>query len=131
MAYGLMIKRSRNNTNRPKVQNRGGEVSDGRVDSKIKVSAQQYYERYMTMARESIAMGDRVTAEGFYQHAEHYLRVINDYKVHKPEVADLTEVAPLCDSAVAAGALSPTALQESATPGLAEDHLTHVEDDLT
>jgi len=80
MAYSLMLKRSRNNGMRSKPSNRTGENSDNRLDSKVKVPAQQYYEKYMTMAREALAVGDRIAAEGFYQHAEHYLRLMNEFK---------------------------------------------------
>jgi len=81
-----MLKRSRNNGMRPKTSNRTGESSEGRIDSKVKVPAQQYYEKYMAMARESMAIGDRIAAEGFYQHAEHYLRLMNEFKPMALEV---------------------------------------------
>jgi hypothetical protein len=36
-------------------------------------------ERYLTLARDASAQGDRVTAENCYQHAEHYFRLLNAY----------------------------------------------------
>ena len=33
--------------------------------------------RYLALAREAAASGDRVEAENYRQHAEHYLRVMN------------------------------------------------------
>jgi hypothetical protein len=39
----------------------------------------QVLEKYLVMARDASSHGDRVSAENFYQHAEHYLRVINNY----------------------------------------------------
>lgn len=38
----------------------------------------QIYEKYTNLAREALTTGDRVVAEGYYQHAEHYLRLINE-----------------------------------------------------
>jgi hypothetical protein len=35
------------------------------------------FERYLALAREATASGDRIAAENFYQHAEHYFRVDN------------------------------------------------------
>ena len=35
------------------------------------------FERYIALAREAAIGGDRVAAENFYQHAEHYLRIAN------------------------------------------------------
>jgi hypothetical protein len=96
MAYSLMLKRSRNNGMRPKTSNRMGDNNEGRLDSKVKIPAQQYYEKYMTLARESMAVGDRIAAEGFYQHAEHYLRLMNEFKpmaleVESADKDDLTQ----------------------------------------
>ena len=44
---------------------------------KIRGSARQIFERYVALAREATANGDRIAAENFYQHAEHYFRVDN------------------------------------------------------
>ncbi len=37
-------------------------------------SAQKTYERYLALARAEALAGDRITAENYFQHAEHYLR---------------------------------------------------------
>ncbi|SRR5260221_6921955 len=42
---------------------------------KIRGSAQQIFERYVALAREAAISGDRVAAENFHQHAEHYFRI--------------------------------------------------------
>jgi hypothetical protein len=39
-------------------------------------NAQQQYERYLGRAREAQLAGDAVDMENWYQHAEHYLRVM-------------------------------------------------------
>src|SRR2546423_9017280 len=39
---------------------------------KIRGSASQIFERYVALAREAATGGDRLAAENFYQHAEHY-----------------------------------------------------------
>ena len=44
---------------------------------KIRGNAYQVYERYLTLAREAQSSGDRIAAENFYQHAEHYFGVMN------------------------------------------------------
>jgi hypothetical protein len=44
---------------------------------KIRGNAYQVYERYLSLAREAQSSGDPVSAENFYQHAEHYFRVMN------------------------------------------------------
>jgi hypothetical protein len=44
---------------------------------KIRGSAYQVFERYVALAREAVAAGDRIAAENYYQHAEHYFRIMN------------------------------------------------------
>jgi hypothetical protein len=44
---------------------------------KIRGNAYQVFERYVALAREAAASGDRIGAENLYQHAEHYFRVMN------------------------------------------------------
>lgn len=45
-------------------------------DVKIRGSAQQIADKYSTLARDAQASGDRVVAENYLQHAEHYNRII-------------------------------------------------------
>jgi hypothetical protein len=44
---------------------------------KIRGNAYQVFERYLALAREAQSSGDRIAAEYFFQHAEHYFRVMN------------------------------------------------------
>ena len=44
---------------------------------KIRGSAQQVQEKYLALARDANVSGDRITAEAFFQFAEHYHRIIN------------------------------------------------------
>jgi hypothetical protein len=46
-------------------------------DIKIRGGAHQIFERYVALAREAAIGDDRVAAENFYQHAEHYFRINN------------------------------------------------------
>jgi hypothetical protein len=43
-------------------------------------NAQRNYERYLELARATAASGDVVAAENYLQHAEHYLRSMNDQR---------------------------------------------------
>ncbi len=44
---------------------------------KIRGSAQQVLEKYLALARDAAGGGDRIAAENYLQHAEHYYRIIN------------------------------------------------------
>ena len=39
---------------------------------------QQMFDKYMNLARDSLTAGDRVAAEFNYQHADHFLRLMNE-----------------------------------------------------
>ena len=41
-------------------------------------NAHRNYERYLALAQEARSNGDTIEAENFYQHAEHYFRVIRE-----------------------------------------------------
>ncbi len=43
---------------------------------RIRGNAWQVHEKYLALARDASASGDRIAAENFYQHAEHYYRLI-------------------------------------------------------
>ena len=43
---------------------------------KIRGSASHVYEKYLQLARDANASGDRVMAENYLQHAEHYFRIL-------------------------------------------------------
>jgi len=51
--------------------------SNGGPGIKIRGNAYQVFERYVALAREAASSGDRIAAENFYQHAEHYFRIMN------------------------------------------------------
>ncbi len=45
-------------------------------EGKIRGSAYQVIDRYQALARDALSAGDRVAAENYFQHAEHYYRVL-------------------------------------------------------
>src|SRR5690242_14647027 len=45
-------------------------------DVKIRGTAAYIAEKYMSLARDALASGDMVAAESYFQHAEHYNRII-------------------------------------------------------
>ena len=51
---------------------------------KIRGSAQQIAEKYATLARDAQSAGDRVMAENYLQHAEHYNRIIAAAQAQMP-----------------------------------------------
>ena len=54
-------------------------------DVKIRGTAQQIAEKYTTLARDAQSSGDRVMAENYLQHAEHYNRIIMAAQAQMPQ----------------------------------------------
>jgi hypothetical protein len=68
-------RRGRGRNSGKRNQNSRGSGADN--DGKIRGSAQQVLDKYLTLARDATSSGDRIAAEGYFQHAEHYHRVLN------------------------------------------------------
>lgn len=46
-------------------------------DLRIRGTSQQLFEKYLQLGRDATSAGDRVMAESYFQHAEHYFRILN------------------------------------------------------
>ena len=68
-------RRGRGRNSGKRNQNSRGSGVDN--DGKVRGSAQQVLDKYLTLARDATSSGDRIAAEGYFQHAEHYHRVLN------------------------------------------------------
>ncbi|WP_459695373.1 DUF4167 domain-containing protein [Acidisoma sp. C75] len=45
-------------------------------DIRVRGTAQQLFEKYLQLGRDATSAGDRVLGEGYFQHAEHYFRIV-------------------------------------------------------
>ena len=61
--------------------------SNGPDNIKVRGHAQHVFEKYQQLARDATSSGDRVLAENFLQHAEHYFRVLRTLQPNRP-IAD-------------------------------------------
>ncbi|MFO0202180.1 MAG: DUF4167 domain-containing protein [Alphaproteobacteria bacterium] len=46
-------------------------------DMRLRGTSQQLFEKYLQLGRDATSGGDRVMAESYFQHAEHYFRILN------------------------------------------------------
>jgi hypothetical protein len=83
---------------RQRSRNRGGGGSGGKPQQnanrafesngpdgvKIRGAAQHVFEKYQQLARDALTAGDRVLAESYQQHAEHYFRVLRAVQPNRP-----------------------------------------------
>ena len=58
--------------------------SNGPEGSKVRGNAQHVFEKYQQLARDATSAGDRVLAENYLQHAEHYFRVVRAMQPQRP-----------------------------------------------
>lgn len=76
------MRQGQNNSKRSRGRGRKPQHSANRAydsngpDVKIRGNAAHICEKYQQLARDAISAGDRVTAENYYQHAEHYYRLL-------------------------------------------------------
>jgi hypothetical protein len=87
------VKRSRGRGRRPQNNSGGGGGGGGHnhnrsfdsagPDIKIRGTAANVYEKYLQLARDANSSGDRVQAENYLQHAEHYYRIMMAAQAHQ------------------------------------------------
>ena len=75
MRQGQNSKRSRGRGRKPQNSANRSYESNG-PDVKIRGTAAHVCEKYQQLARDALSSGDRVTAENYFQHAEHYYRLL-------------------------------------------------------
>lgn len=76
MRPGQQNRRSRNRGNRKGPNPLSRNYESNGPDVKIRGNAQHVADKYAQLARDATASGDRVMAENYLQHAEHYNRII-------------------------------------------------------
>lgn len=104
---GQLLKRSRRGGRRPQGSHNGhsgggGGSSNGgggggynpnrSYDSngpevKVRGTAATIYEKYLQLARDANTQGDRVMAENYLQHAEHYFRILSAAQAQQAQIA--------------------------------------------
>jgi hypothetical protein len=76
------LKRSRGRGRRPQNNHNRSFDSTG-PDVKIRGTAAHVYEKYLQLARDANSQGDRIMAENYLQHAEHYYRILMASQAHQ------------------------------------------------
>ena len=69
--------RNGRNGHKPHMPMRAQTFDSGGGEVRVRGNAWQVHERYLALARDAAAAGDRVAAENFFQHADHYYRMCN------------------------------------------------------
>src|ERR1041384_6758722 len=84
MRQGQQNKRMRGrNRKGPNPLTRSYESNGG--DVKLRGTALHIAEKYVQLARDAQSSGDRVAAENYFQHAEHYYRIVAAAQAQMPQ----------------------------------------------
>ena len=55
----------------------------GKAPGRNNHNASKLIEKYNNLAREALSIGDKIMSENYFQHADHFSRVLNDQEFHK------------------------------------------------
>ena len=77
-----MRPRNNNNNSNNSKRHSGGHGRNSNFESngpevKVRGTAQQILDKYQALARDAISAGEHITAEAYYQYAEHYYRLVH------------------------------------------------------
>jgi uncharacterized protein DUF4167 len=108
---GAKVKRSRRGGRRPQNNHAGGgghmnhgggggghnpnrTFDSNGPEVKVRGSASHVFEKYLQLARDANSAGDRVTAENYLQHAEHYFRIMAAQQAQLQQYQQQQQAAP-------------------------------------
>ena len=66
---------------------RSNSFSDGQTRNRFRTpqSAEKLLEKYTTLAKEALSSGDRTLSENYLQHADHFLRIIDNKNINQKQ----------------------------------------------
>ena len=78
---------------------RNNSFSDGQTRSNFRtfLSAEKLFEKYSSLAKEAMSSGDKTLSENYLQHADHFIRVIEDKNRNRNQIKDNVVSKPIED----------------------------------
>ena len=67
------------------------QLNGSSTENKPRGNAQQCVEKYLTLARDATSLGDPISAENYYQYADHYHRLLIANRVPRPSPPEKKE----------------------------------------
>jgi len=49
-------------------------------------NASKLIEKYSNLAREALSTGDKILSENYFQHADHFMRILNEREIQKKNI---------------------------------------------
>ena len=92
----------RNNMSRKnsQIRLRPNSFSNEQIRNKFRppLSAEKLLEKYSSLAKEAMSSGDKTLSENYLQHADHFMRIIEDKNKNKNQSKDNLVNKPTVDS---------------------------------
>ena len=75
----------RNNMSHNNLRPRTNQFSNGQSRNSFRpsLSAEKSFEKYTSLAKEAMSAGDKTLSENYLQHADHFMRIIEDKNKNK------------------------------------------------
>ena len=82
-----------------KTRLRNNSFSDGQPRNNFRtfLSAEKLFEKYSSLAKEAMSSGDKTLSENYLQHADHFIRVIEDKNRNRNQIKDNVVSKPIED----------------------------------
>ena len=65
-----------------------GESFQRKVPGRNNYNAPKLIEKYNNLAREALSVGDKILSENYFQHADHFTRILNEKEIQKKLVSN-------------------------------------------
>tara|TARA_B100001057_G_scaffold238992_1_gene239247 strand:+ start:963 stop:1376 length:414 start_codon:yes stop_codon:yes gene_type:complete len=75
----------KSNSERPKFNSSftGGDKFQRKIPGRNNHNASKLIEKYSNLAREALSSGDKILSENYFQHADHFTRVLTEQEIQK------------------------------------------------
>ena len=82
-----------------KTRLRNNSFTDGQPRNNFRtfLSAEKLFEKYSSLAKEAMSSGDKTLSENYLQHADHFIRVIEDKNRNRNQIKDNVVSKPIED----------------------------------
>ena len=79
------FRRPNNGDGKTRVRTNSFSNGDRRNNFRPAQSAEKLFQKYSDLAKEALASGDRTASENYFQHADHFSRIIEDKKKYRSQ----------------------------------------------
>ena len=72
-----------------------GENFQRKIPGRNNHNASKLIDKYNNLAREALSSGDKILSENYFQHADHFTRILNEQEINRKEKLNNPSFKPL------------------------------------